>query len=326
MIGGLRARPALLALLPLAIYVGSYIYLAWYHGTIFLFGTIVHESGQYTLLENALYAPHFLGHIPVHCTIALLMVGSYLALSPSPRRPTSAELRRASLAMLVFLAGCLALSAAHWGWTETWEFITQQRQRPDLLVPGGSWLLHFPSTLALILGVPLFVLAVRWFFDRPTRIGDSGTLAFLLGGVSILAITLLVVPDPFTTTGEVLRDPRYLGHSVRELATFPLIYFPLPLAWWLSREAGTGGFHWNRSLVVLTIAASLVVITVLAYQVIVTLNHGLVDLVQHPEFAGEKGLPIPYLLASHYFEHLLDTVFFALLCVLLMIPGGRRNG
>jgi hypothetical protein len=30
----------------------------------------------------------------------------------------------------------LALSIGHWGAAETWEFVNQPRQRPDLLEPG----------------------------------------------------------------------------------------------------------------------------------------------------------------------------------------------
>jgi hypothetical protein len=317
MIDRLRHRPLTLLLVPVATYAVSYIYLAWYHGDAFLIGTVIHESGRYTLAENTFYAPHFLGHIPVLVTLALLMVGSYRGLTPSPPASSRREIALAAAAMVLLLGGSLVLSLAHWGVTETWEFICQQRQRPDLLVPGGSWLLHLPSTISLCFGLPLFVLAVRWFYRRPTGLASRGLPVFALGILSLVAITVVVVPQPIATSVEVLRDPRILGHAIRELATFPLTYFSLPLAWWLAREPEGAGFCWTRSLLTATVITGGVFAAILAYQIAIPLEHGIGHLTQHPEFAHDDGLSIPYLLASHYFEHFLDSLFFALLCVLL---------
>lgn len=325
MIGGLRARPALLALLPLATYVVSYAYLAWYHNTIFLLGTIVHESGRYTLLENALYAPHFLGHIPVLFTLSLLMVGSYRWFTPGPAALSRRNSGLAITALVLVVAGSLAFSLTHWGSSLTWEFMFQQRQRPDLVVPGGSWLLHLPSTLSLILGIPLTVIACRWFFRLPTRMAGGGMAVFGIGIASVAAITWLVVPQPLATTIEVLQNPRYLGHAVRELATFPLTYFPLPLAWWFAHEPTGSRFRWTPGLIATATIAGVMFAAALAYQVAIPLEAGVSDLAQSPDFAHDGTLPIPYLLASHFFEHLLDTIFFALFCVLLMNPVDRSD-
>lgn len=324
MMANWRRHPGLLALLPLITYAISYLYLAWYHGTPLLLGTVVHESGRYTLVENTLYAPHFLGHIPVLVTLALLMAGSYRSLAFLPEKSKPRDRARTAGVLVVFLAGSFALSISHWGGAETWEFLTQQRQRPDLLVPGGSWLLHLPSTLALVFGLPLTVIAARWFFDRPTEVGTGGAMVFLLGIVSIIGITLVVVPQPWITAITILGDPRYLGHGVRELATFPLTYFPLPLAWWFTRENAAPGFRWDRALVVTVLLISLAFTGIIAYEVIVPLKHGVGELTQRPGFALHDGLSIPYLLSSHFFEHFLDTIFFTLLC-LLLIPVSSRN-
>lgn len=314
----LRRHPGLLALAPLITYAIAYLYLAWYHGTPLLLGTVVHESGRYTLLENTFYAPHFLGHIPVLVTLALLMAGSYRSFAFPPVGAIPRDRARTAGVLVVFLAASFVLSIFHWGGAETWEFVTQQRQRPDLVVPGGSWLLHLPSTLALIFGLPLTVVAARWFFDRPTDVGTDGAIVFGLGVVSIIGITCVVVPQPWTTVTTILGDPRYLGHGVRELATFPLTYFPLPLAWWFTAENAAPGFRWNRALVMTVLPIALTFTGIMGYEVIVPLNHGIGDLAQQPAFAHDGGLSIPYLLASHFFEHFLDTIFFALMCLLLM--------
>ncbi len=325
MIGGLRARPALLALLPLATYVVSYAYLAWYHDTLFLFGTIVHESGRYTLLENTFYAPHFLGHIPVLLTLSLLMVGSYRWFTPDPAPPSRRDLGLAISALVLLVGVSLVFSLTHWGSSQTWEFILQERQRPDLLVPGGSWLLHLPSTLSLILGLPLTVIAWRWFFRLPTGTANGGLAVFGLGITSAVAMTWLVVPQPLATSIEVLCDPLTLGHAVRELATFPLTYFPFPLAWWFAHEPIGSRFRWTPKLIATATIVGVAFAAAFAYQVWIPLETGVSDLAQSPDFAHDGALSIPYLLASHFFEHFLDTVFFALLCVLLMIPGDRQR-
>ncbi|MDY0040986.1 MAG: hypothetical protein RBS57_11810, partial [Desulforhabdus sp.] len=69
-----------LLVIPIAVYFISYTYLAFYHGQVFIFNTIVHEGGIYTLLQDTFYASHFLGHVPVHTTIALFFVGALLSL------------------------------------------------------------------------------------------------------------------------------------------------------------------------------------------------------------------------------------------------------
>ena len=79
--GGAIINLRILIIMPIVTYVISYLYLAYYHGKILVFNTIVHEGGTYTLLQDIFYASHFLGHIPVHTMIAFLFIGSYLCLS-----------------------------------------------------------------------------------------------------------------------------------------------------------------------------------------------------------------------------------------------------
>jgi hypothetical protein len=52
---------------------------------------------------------------------------------------------------------------------------------------------------------------------------------------------------------------------------------------------------------------------------------GIGQLAQTPPFAKAGTLSVPYLLASHYFEHLLDTIYFTLLTLLLWSFASRRN-
>ena len=54
------------------------------------------------------------------------------------------------------------------------------------------------------------------------------------------------------------------------------------------------------------------------YQVVISLANDVGSLAQRPDFAKGGELSIAYLLASHYFEHVLDSLFFALLTLLLV--------
>lgn len=105
-----------------------------------------------------------------------------------------------------------------------------------------------------------------------------------------------------------------MAHSVRELATFPLTYFPLPLYFLLKNERvlpKTPG-QVSHKLILLIALLSMGFALGLVYQASVSLSHGVGNLAQKPAFAKGGQLGVPYLLASHYFEHFLDTAFFLL--------------
>ena len=101
----------LLIAIPLCTYLVSYLYLAYYHGKVWLFNTTVHEGGTYTLLQTMFYVSHFLGHIPVYTILAFLFTGTYLCLTGSyrrewPRKQTCLTL----LILVIFLVVSFALS------------------------------------------------------------------------------------------------------------------------------------------------------------------------------------------------------------------------
>jgi hypothetical protein len=168
-------------------------------------------------------------------------------------------------------------------------------------------------------------LAVLWFNDRPANPGGGGRAALVLAALTVIIVTWLVVPRPLATVATALRDPRYLAYGARELATFALIYFPLPLAFRLSRPSGHRGFHWSRPLAVTAAILGAVFAGALAWQVVVPLERGISELAQHPDFAPDGMLSIPYLLASHFFEHFLDSLFFTLLCVLILSSRSKAH-
>jgi hypothetical protein len=101
--------------------------------------------------------------------------------------------------------------------------------------------------------------------------------------------------------------------------TFPLTYYPLALAALLVGEAPAVRRE-RRALSGPDLAigglAALFAVAFL-YQVVVSLGHDIGELAQRPAFAVGGRLGIPYLLASHFFEHVLDSLFFALMTLSL---------
>lgn len=227
-----------------------------------------------------------------------------------------------SLAVLLcaFLALCLALSLAAFGVEDTVAYILQRRQRAGGYAVGGSWNLHLPSTVLMLLLIPPYLAAAAHLLRLPLRPGAAGRGLLCAGAGLVVAMTLAVnLRTPAPLVG-LWSDPRYMAHSVRELATFPLTYLPLPLAsfHWIARrpDARTPADTYGPAL--LACAALLAVFLVgFGHQVRVSLDAGIPAMAQAPAFARGGSLSVPYLLSSHYFEHFLDSIYFWLLSLWL---------
>jgi hypothetical protein len=318
--------PRWLATVPAVVLAASYLELMRFHGRWWLWGTVVHESGRLTLLETTLYASHFLGHVPVCLVLALLLAGSFAVLEGGDRGRTGSG-RLAGLAVLLgaYLAATVALSVAWFGVHDTLAYVLQERQRAGSYDAGGSWALHLPSTELQLALVPLVAAAAIWLFAGRLRPSLRGAGLVAAAGVSTVAITWLVAGPARLVA--VWADPRYLAHSVRELVTFPLLYYPVPLAVWLAalprrrpRVRPSTATTWILALLAATFLFGLV------YQVTASLAAGVDSMSQRPAFAGGVPLGVPYLLASHFFEHVLDAVFFVLVALFADVVRRRTRG
>jgi hypothetical protein len=315
--GRIFVDPRLLLAIPIATYGLSYLYLAGSHGRLDLWSVVVHESGRLTLLESTFYASHFLGHTPVLITIALLFGGCWLSMSPLLRTRSALTTRSLAGALAVLIATAAVISVWHFGVEDTVSFVLQRKQRPDLYTEGGSWNLHLPSTMLQFLLIPVVVWGARWMWCRPVEWSSRGLGLVVATVVAAVGFTWLANGQPFAALVGVWSDPRYLAHSVRELATFPLTYYPLPLATLLMAEETRPRDRRTHGRLDLVPALALVLFLAgFCYQVVVSLAHDVGSLAQRPDFAHGGELSILYLLAAHYFEHFLDSIFFALLTLL----------
>lgn len=297
-----------LLLLPFVIYLLSYFYLAFYHGEIYLLSTVIHEGGIYTLLETALYASHFLGHIPVHTVIALYFTGIFLCMSK-----TNSVARSTMKGFILFLGLILFLVTSWWislkwfGADDTYSYILQQKQSVVRMEEGGSWNMHLPSTMMQFLLIPLFIYVGKTVFGSKISISKNGITFIGISIVLCLFMTWLVNDHFFSAIAYVWTNPRYLAHSVRELATFPLTYYSIPFYFLLKysrkREENWSLDQLSKEMVLFAV----IFLALLAYQAIIPLQEGVGELAQKPSFAEDGELSIFYLLSSHYFEHFLDT-------------------
>jgi len=323
-----RIKPniQILIWLSLLTYLVSYFYLGYYHHRIFLFNTILHESGEYTLLQTIFYASHFLGHIPIYTVLALLFIGIYLSLTPPKfysRLPKYNWLL--PILLIILLLGSLILSKTIFGAEDTAAFIMQQKQGVGIYAEGGAWNLHLPSTLLLLLGMPIYIYLVKRIFHRNIELNPYGILYFSLGIILLVFLTMLLNRNLGATLSFILSNPRYLAHSIRELATFPLTYFPIPLYFMLKAENESNGAAPQQKGIEYGIyILSTLFLCGVFYQANFSLQAGIGNIAQKPAFASSGHLTIPYLLASHYFEHVLDSIYFAILCLWLYALAKKR--
>jgi hypothetical protein len=315
-------HPRALLTVPLLTYALAYLVLACYHGRVWLGNTVVHESGKFTWLQTVFYASHFLGHLPSLTVIGCLLVAALRLWQDPDSHSLSCSHASYGLAIAGFLIGSVVLSLLLFGPDNTLSYFSQSRQSEVRLEPGGSWLLHVPSTILLAPFLVVYAFVVVWLvtgvFPRLRR-ADYRLYGVALG-IFIIA-TLLAVPAPLRTLPAIWTDPRYLAHSVRELATFPLTFFPLPFYFlFRTRPLRPPGTASSSAGFPLLITCALIFLAGFAYQVVASLHAGVGELAQHPAFAPPTGLPVSYLLAAHYFEHVLDTIYFTLLCLFLLAP------
>lgn len=323
-----RAGNIVLAV-PLLAYGVSYLYLAWYHATLNLFTTIVHEGGKITLFGSMFYASHFLGHVPVYTMAALLFAGSALCLSGPSAHPVFSKHSRGRLMLAfgLFMVFSTVVSIIFFGVEDTLAFILQQKQSETVYGQGGSWSLHLPSSALLFPLVPVYIFFAFALTGKRIKPSAAGVVYIVTAALFFLIMNLLVSGSIIGETEKIWTAPRYMAHSVRELMTFPVTYFTLPLYFFLAAgaDAKPDKVKHSRKLLLFIGAASVLFLAGVGYQSAVSLNAGISDIAQKPGFAKGGRLGIPYLLASHYFEHLLDTVYFSLLTVLLYGAAIGRN-
>lgn len=320
-----RVLVGLLASFPGAYALISYAYLAHWHGNEWLWKTVIHENGRLTLLGSLFYFDHFLGCAPMAAFFALLLAGGSALRGACPSQPAAERARRYALILLpaagLFLAASFLASWHTVGQQRTLDYLFQRIERDGVTSKGGNWNQLQLSNLPIGLGILAVARILSVGQGRVNR-GAAGAIGFALALSAALTISSWPGLEAFSNL-------RWLAHSLREMATYPLTGVPAAFAAVVLVEASLTKrrqweirFGWpSLALLALAGAVALVELAMLG-------DADPLALAQRPGFAPE-GLPIAYLLASHVFEHFLDFVWFAVLSAglyaLLRARGSRKN-
>ena len=317
--------PKIFLLAPIATYVLAATYLMVYHHALNIFAIPIHESGELNLLQTTFYSSHFIGHIPVHVCLAFIFAGCLKSLFGNSIGSRLSQ-NKLLLLLAVFLIFCFSHSFWEFGAKDTLSYLFQQRQGVDISGDGGSWKLHLISTITIPFLIPIYLLTAAFLTKTKVAETNYGLTYILTGLILIPIITLAIERQSFFESLHIFKNNRYLAHSVREVATFPLTYFPIPLyfIFGASPKSTIGNQQPTDRTKIVLLMATLIFLILMSLQVISPLQEGIGKLAQKPDFAKMGKLNISYLLASHYFEHFLDSIFFTLL-VLLLLTKKKEN-
>lgn len=277
-----------LALIPLLIWGLSYFYLARYHRRWNLLRVPIHESGRYTLLETVFYFNHFLRELPIDLFYAAAMAWALRALG------VQGSGGQWSLWLALGLPALGAVgSLARVGLKNSLLDLLQWRELDSVVQWGSHWSMHWFSTWMLILAFALPGAAAAGADPRPL-------LALLAG---FLALSIL-----FRTGPSAWKEPRWLLHGGRELLTFgALLWLPLFPPLLLARGPAA--------------LEPRVTFLILAGGLLLGGLHLLRTARVHPvRQHAQRQLPVPYLLASHFFEHVLDWAWILALADRMLTP------
>lgn len=313
----LRHLILVLLALPVTYFAISYCYLAWWHNEIFLWNTLVHENGRLTLSGSMFYFDHFVACVPMIVLFALFSAGGFALaghqfVAIDKFRASVAAASLLGVAVLLVL-GALVASIYTVGRQRTIDYALQRIERDGVMSTGGNWNQLQLSNIPIALGAISVSGTLIMFASGAGSKRDSGLIT---GGKICIAaaVTLMVGISALTFSGwQAFLNPRWMAHSIRELATYPITGIPIALIGILLAERYMSGQKaWVvkvGSISLIPIAVGLVIV---AGQLIWLMNVDVMAMAQKPSFSAD-GLSIPYLLTSHVFEHFLD---FVLICPL----------
>lgn len=307
-----RRAVALCFLAPVAVLVGSYVWLTIDHGTPLLWHVIVHESGRYTLGETVLYFGHFLREVPIAVAYALFLLSASGGVTPA--RPAAAGRGPTPLgwgfllAAATLVGGALIAEARGSGLGSALRDLLQYRTRDDLAGYGSHWRYHWLATLwfgGLMGLLPTLSRRVR---GLPPLLPHPGWAR--AAWVYVIGLTLV-----FGVSTDVFLDARYAGHQAREILTHGPVTALLGVGLLLvaagRRPSAPAAPADRAGAAPATFAAMVVLIP--PWLAVVSLRGDIMA-------QGQSAYGLGAMVAAHYFEHTLDY-----LLVLLLLAGGLTS-
>ncbi len=205
-------------IVPPILLIGAYVKMAFFYQTPWLFNTIVHENGKYTLFETIFYFSHFNWEMLGKAVYSLLLVGVFYFYG---NRQTGGGNRTAvpqsriwigGLLVFIIFALTIVMTIRKIGLNETmYGFLQFRTSEIKPLLFGSHWRNHFLSNIVLFSASAFLVLLYRvtccggWVKRRFMY------LFYVSWGIFIL-LTIF-----FGFTDDSFKTPSYLGHQLREI-------------------------------------------------------------------------------------------------------------
>jgi hypothetical protein len=302
---------------PVLYFVASYVFLAWWHKKTFLLNTLIHENGRLTLAGSMFYFDHFVACVPMIALFSLFAAGG-LALSGHKHVDVNtARSKRAAALLLgvavIMITGAFFASLYTVGTERTLDYAFQRIERDGVTSPGGNWNQLQLSNIPIVLGtlgvssaLLMNLAGYRKRYDR--RLAAGGWICVGFAVVLMIALSIALFPG-----WSAFLNPRWMAHSIREIATYPITGIPIALVAIILVESYISGVRtWTIRIRYTNIILIGTAVVILISQLIWIMNVDILAIAQKPSFSAE-GLSIGYLLTSHVFEHFLDFVLIALL-------------
>ena len=297
-----RAWLLLLLITPIALVSLAYAWLAFAHGTPWLWNVVVHEGGHYTFGQTLFFVRHFLREIPVDVAMALSLAAAIRVASPDPVPLPRHWFAWGAVLMVVV---SIAVAATQEGWWEAARDLFQYRTRDDDTRYGSHWRFHLLSTIWFCSAAPLLA-GVSSGARGVTRATGEGRRLMIAAWLWVLALTLVfgVGREPFTSG-------RYIGHQAREILTHGLITLPLVFAGGvlvgrIRPPEQAPGTHPSLQ--------ALAWVSVLGIPVFLSVAFGGTSL----EDTAQLGSGLAGVVAGHVFEHVLDYVLVIAMTVAIV--------
>lgn len=313
---------ALLFWTPALLFLGAYIWLAFDHGTLWLFPTVIHESGNYNFLQTIFYFRHVIRELPITLFYAIASVAAFKTYGPMSQGPVRRSTRswKPSVIALVIIGVSWLKTVDDWGTEVAIQELLQGYTRDDMFLPGSHWPFHFLSSISYVAGAVIMAAFLHYaiYGDLPPYRASlrwrwiGGCLLILLGLTLVMGRTT----DPFL-------DPRYIGHQGRELFTHLSMTLPLSFGILLrdlsipsietADATGSDGCIGQNHTTTVShprrVRNDLLVATGVLLFVLVFLVGGtlLTGAVEH----ARPNTPFSSLVAGHLFEHIVDYVLMA---------------
>ncbi len=231
---------ALLIYLPALVLLVAFIAVCVQAGTPWPWNRVVHEDGQHTFLGTIFYFEHATRELLLDAALAVAVAGAVRYFYPPARMGGDHELARMRILLGVAVAAALALILGGTAFVNAFgpyysneargqailDNLAQYPTRPGApFVWGAHWRYHLIERFTEILLV-FAVAGFLWLGDgRPAPDSGPHRAGLYLGAlVAFMAATLV-----FGVSAEPFRDPRFLGHQLRELVTHTLVTLPLAL-------------------------------------------------------------------------------------------------